>query len=430
MSAAPGRPEQARTAAQQGEGAPVTAAQADQGLVIIGAGLAGWTTAREFRKLDPTTPVLLITADSGDFYAKPSLSNAFMQGRAPAQLVTTPAATMAAKLNVTLHARTRVMSIDPLTRTVATSAGHFKYQRLVLATGAQAIRVPLAGNAAEQVLSVNSLDDFGVLYAQVTGSAAEPGPTSPAPMAKPTRRVLIMGAGLIGCEFANDLAAAGWQVSVADPATSPMAALLPPGASAELRAALSELGVAWHFGATVTAVNHAPHATAHQRQSALQVALSNGESVPADVVLSAIGLRADTALAQAAGLRCERGIVVDRWLQTSAPNIFALGDGAQYASAADRTLPFVMPIMSAAKTLAATLCGSPTELVFPLMPVAIKTPALPVVVAPPPPGTAGAWQAVEPGLWHFLDPDGQPSGFVLTGKQTARRGEQGKLLER
>ena len=247
-------------------------------------------------------------------------------------------------------------------------------------------------------------------------------------MARTARRVLIMGAGLIGCEFANDLAAAGWQVSVVDPAASPMAALLPSHASAELRAALGEQGVAWHFGATVTAVNLAPQSASHDRQSALQVALSNGESVPADVVLSAIGLRADTALAQAAGLRCERGIVVDRWLRTSAPNVFALGDGAQYASAADRTLPFVMPIMSAAKALALTLSGSPTELVFPLMPVAIKTPALPVVVAPPPQGTAGAWLAVEPGLWHFVDPDGLPRGFVLTGKQTARRGEQGKLL--
>jgi len=262
----------------------------------------------------------------------------------------------------------------------------------------------------------------------VTGSTVEPGPTSSAPLARPARRVLIMGAGLIGCEFANDLAAAGWQVSVADPAASPMAALLPPGASAALRAALDELGVAWHFGATVTAVNHAPQAAAHDHQSALQVELSNGESVPADVVLSAIGLRADTALAQAAGLRCERGIVVDRLLQTSAPNVFALGDGAQYASAADRTLPFVMPIMSAAKALAMTLSGAPAELEFPLMPVAIKTPALPIVVAPPPPGAPGAWQAVEQGLWHFVDPVGQPRGFVLAGKQAARRVEQGKLL--
>ena len=95
-------------------------------------------------------------------------------------------------------------------------------------------------------------------------------------------------------------------------------------------------------------------------------------------MLSAIGLRADTRLAGAAGLACERGIVVDACLQTSAPGIYALGDCAQYASAGQRTLPYVMPIMNAAKALAATLAGTPTPVVFPLMPVSVKTPALPI----------------------------------------------------
>src|SRR5512133_2680606 len=128
-------------------------------IIIIGAGLAGWTTARELRKLDPDTSVLLITADSGDFYAKPSLSNAFQQKRTPAQLVTTPAVKMAETHNVRLLAHTRVLAIDPSTGTLRTTQGDFHYRQLVLATGAQPIRVPMAGDAIDQVQSINSLDD-------------------------------------------------------------------------------------------------------------------------------------------------------------------------------------------------------------------------------------------------------------------------------
>ncbi|MGH8784963.1 MAG: FAD-dependent oxidoreductase [Cupriavidus necator] len=371
-------------------------------LIILGAGLAGWTTVREFRKLDTCTPVLLITADSGDFYAKPALSNAFAQRKTAAQLVTTPAAKMAETLNVKLLQRTRVTAIDPLAQTVSSSQGQFGYRALVLASGAQPIRLPLAGDAAERVLSVNSLDDFAAFHRQL----------------QPGSRVLIMGAGLIGCEFANDLAAAGHRVSVVDPAELPLAALLPEDASAQLRNALAAQGVTWHFRATVQAIE--PDA------DGLRATLSNGAVIPADTVLSAIGLRADTTLAQAAGLRCERGIVVDRRLQTSAPGIYALGDCAQYASANHRTLPYVMPIMSAARVLAAKLAGQVAELVFPLMPVAIKTPALPIVVAAPAPGLAGQWQGHEPGLWQFVGAEGRQHGFVLTGPQTARRAEQVK----
>jgi rubredoxin-NAD+ reductase len=234
-----------------------------------------------------------------------------------------------------------------------------------------------------------------------------------------------MGAGLIGCEFANDLAGAGYRVSVVDPAERPLAALLPAQAGAALQCALADLGVAWHFGCTVRALDRTPG----ECDPALQVSLSNGLQVIADTVLSAIGLRANTTLAQAAGLACGGGIVVDTALQTSVPHIYALGDGAQYASAGGRTLPFVMPIMSAARALAATLAGQHTELAFPLMPVTIKTPALPIVIAAPAPGLAGQWASSEPGLWHFMSTENRQHGFVLTGKHTARRGEQSRLVQ-
>ena len=380
----------------------------DQPLLIIGAGLAGWQTVREFRKLDTTTPVTLVTADAGDFYAKPTLSNAFGQKRGPAQLVTTPAATIAQTLNVTLLSHTQVTAIDTATQTVHTSTGPLGYRDLVLATGAQPIRVPLSGAAADQVLSVNSLADFGVFHQRLTalGDGA---------------RVAIMGAGLIGCEFANDLAGAGYAVAVVDPADRPLAALLPPTASAQLQAALTSLSVQWHLGTTVQAVE--PLA------GALSLTLANGQTIAADIVLSAIGLRADTTLAQAAGIACERGITVNRQLHTSAPHVWALGDGAQYASAASpgaptgRTLPYVMPIMAAAKVLAANLCGTEAALEFAAMPVAIKTPALPIVAHPPAPGYLGAWVEQTLGEWWFAPADApeRAHGFVLTGPHTSKR---------
>jgi rubredoxin-NAD+ reductase len=233
-----------------------------------------------------------------------------------------------------------------------------------------------------------------------------------------------MGAGLIGCEFANDLRTCGYQVSVVDPSNGPISALLPSDASEQLREALAALGVTWHFGTTVKSVSLATAADA----PALLVELSNRLLASVDIVLSAIVLRANTARVQAAGLACERGIVVDAHLQTSDPHIFALGDGAQYASAGHRGLPYVMPIMAAAKALATTLSGQRTALVFPLMPVAIKTPALPFVVATPAPGTPGNWQSIEPGVWHFVNAQGQALGFTLTGPQTARRAEQARFL--
>jgi rubredoxin-NAD+ reductase len=393
-----------------------------QSLIIVGAGLAGWTTAREFRKLDTTTPLILVTADSGDFYAKPSLSNAFAQGRLPAQLVSTPAAKMANTLNVTLLAHTRVEAIDTAARTlnVRSAAGlqSLAYRDLVLATGAQAIRVPVQGDAADAVMSINSLDDFAVFHARLQAGAQTPG--------RPQRQVLIMGAGLIGCEFANDLAQAGVRVRVVDPGLRPLAALLPPEASAALQKALEALGVQFDFDCTVRAVDHAA--------GQLQVTLATGETVPADAVLSAVGLRADTALAQAAGLLVDRAIVVNTFLQTSAAHIYALGDCAQYASAPSllsmhgSTLPYVMPIMSAARALAATLAGSPTALVFSLMPVSVKTPALPLVVAAAQAGLAGCWAGAGEGIWHWLDDAGLPRGFVLAGAQTSQRMAQAKLL--
>ena len=384
-------------------------------LVIVGAGLAGWTVAREFRKLDATRAIVMVTLDNGDFYAKPTLSNAYAQKRTPDQLVTTAAAKMAETLNVELHAHTHALSINTQAQTLTTQKGAVEhtlaYGQLVLATGAHPIRVPVEGDAADQVRSVNHLGDFAQLHAAL-GAAP--------------KTVLVLGAGLIGCEFANDLVLGGYTVHVVDPAATALSALLPSQASAQLRDALQDLGVVWHFGTTLQSLSHS--------EGRMQARLADGERVTAELVLSAIGLRADTSLAQQAGLACERGIVVSNTLQTSAEHVYALGDCAQYASAQSRTLPYVMPIMNAARALAATLHGTDTPLVFPVMPVSVKTPALPIVLVSPSPHALGHWTqdpAVDGtlgGAWRFVDAQGQARGFVLTGKHTSKRMEWSKEI--
>ena len=398
--------------------APATGPDAPQALplVIVGAGLAAWTVVRELRKLDAQRSIVMLSSDSADFYAKPTLSNALAQKRSAAQLITTPAAKMAETLQVQLLPHTHVRSLDTLARTLsyddaAGQSGSLGYGDLVLATGADPIRLPMAGSAAAQVQSINHLDDLATFH-EALGAAP--------------RTVLVIGAGLIGCEFANDLLIGGYGVHVVDPSPRPLALLLPAGAGEQLQAALQAQGLAWHLGTTVQSLD------AHAPSGRLQAVLADGSSLQVDAVLSAVGLRANAALASAAGIVCERGIVVDAHLQTSAAHVYALGDCAQYASAGGRVLPYVMPIMNAAKALAATLAGQPTALVFPLMPVAVKTPALPIVVAAPHPNLNGQWTqdaGVEPeagGAWRFVDEAGQPRGFVLTGKQSSRRMELAK----
>jgi len=375
-----------------------------QPIVIVGSGLAGWTTAREFRKLERQTPVMLITGDSGDFYSKPMLSNAFASGKAPVQLVTTPGAQMARELNVELLSRTRVGALDVEKQKVETLAGNHPYSRLVLALGADPVRLPLAGDGAHEVLSVNDLEDYTRLRQALEGA----------------QRVLILGAGLIGCEFANDLAGAGFQVTVADPAPRPLAALAPEPAGAAVAEGLAASGVCWRLGAAAQTVERAG--------VGYRVTLSDGSPVEADAVISAVGLRPRTALARDAGLAVNRGIVVDAFLRASAGNVYALGDCAEIGA---RVRPYVLPIMHAARGLARTLAGEPTEVRFPPMPVVVKTPACPLVVHPVEAGEPGAWSVVErkDGVkMIFSDGESRVRGFALTGPRAAERGAMTRLL--
>lgn len=366
-------------------------------ITIIGSGLAGYTVARELRKLDKETPLRIVSRDHGGFYSKPMLSNALAAGKSAAQLLMKSAEQMAAELNAEILAHTQIERIDSGSCTLVTNRGELSYSKLVLALGADPFAPGLQGDAAAEVISVNDLDDYERFRAAIDGK----------------QRIAILGGGLIGCEFANDLAGKGYQVDVIDLAQWPLSRLLPEAGGALLQGKLETLGIRFHLGCGTGSVSRAGNG--------YRLQLSSGEQIDADVVLSAIGLRPRVALAQAAGLTVNRGIVVDRYLRSSAADIFALGDCAEVAG---QVLPFVMPIMQAARALAATLSGNPTEVRYPAMPVAVKTPACPTTVCPAPQGSAGDWQIErqEDGLKAlFVDAAGKASGFALLGTANAEK---------
>ncbi|WP_313454868.1 FAD-dependent oxidoreductase [Pseudomonas sp.] len=360
-------------------------------VVIIGTGLAGYNLAREFRKLDGDTPLLLITADDGRSYSKPMLSTGFAKQKDADGLCMAEAGAMAEQLNAEIRTHTRISGIDPGHRRLWVGEEAIEYRDLILAWGAQTVQVPIEGDAADKVFPVNDLEDYARLRAAAAGK----------------QRVLILGAGLIGCEFANDMRQGGFDIDMVAPCEQVMPTLLHPAAAAAVRAGLEELGVRLHLGPVLNRLVRA--------DDGLQAHLSDGQVIACDVVVSAIGLRPRTDLAAAAGLQINRGVVVDRQLRTSHSHIFALGDCAEVDGI---NLLYVMPLMACVRALAQTLVGNPTEVSYGPMPITVKTPACPLVVSPPPPGTEGTWQVSGQGrdlkvLCH--DADGQLLGYVLTG---------------
>lgn len=365
---------------------------------IIGSGVAAWTLVRELRKADPEAEIRLITADSGDFYSKPMLSNALASGKTAESLVMTPAPKFAEQQKVELVAHTTVKAIDTSTRKVNSSAGEFSYDNLVLALGADTIKLPIAGDGASDVISVNDLNDYAEFRKLLNDK----------------QEVAVLGAGLIGCEFANDLLKADIHTTVFDLADRPLARLLPKQASTFMQNKLTEKGVSWKLGRTVNSIV--------KSGAGYTLTDSNGETTQADLVLSAVGLKPRTALAENAGITVARGIVVNNLGQTSNNNIYALGDCAEYLG--KFVLPYIMPVMQAARAMAQTLAGKPTEIKFPAMPVSIKTPDCPAVVNPPLPEHEGEWEitADENGVKAlFKGADGALLGMALLGEASKER---------
>ncbi|MCC7135371.1 MAG: FAD-dependent oxidoreductase [Nitrosomonas sp.] len=368
-------------------------------VLIVGSGLAGYAVARELRKLSDTIQITMLSADHGGFYSKPMLSNALTTGKTPDSILSADAAQMASQLNMNIHPHTRVASIDPVGSSIMLENGEkLSFERLVLALGADPIRLPLAGDGAEAVLSVNDLDDYCRFREALEGK----------------KRIAILGAGLIGCEFANDLAGKGHQVTVLDLSSQPLGRLLPPQAGQFMHDKLAAVKIDFKFNCSVSRIDK--HAGQYR------LFFGENEFIEAELILSAIGLKSRIALAEAAGIHVNRGIKVNRYLQTNFTEIYALGDCAEVEG---KVLPFIMPITHAGRALSATLAGTPTLLHYPAMPVLVKTPACPTVVSPPDPAVSGKWEIevdMDKVKALYRSETGNLLGFALLGTATAERG--------
>ena len=368
-------------------------------VIVVGTGLAGYNFAREYRKLNTTTPLIMITSDDGRMYYKPAISTGYHTNKSPDQLATATAEEMALELRAEIQTFTSIKSIDEHNQLLETSNGNLNYEKLVLATGARCIELPIAGDGLESIYSINNLMDYSAFRQAMEGK----------------KHVLIIGGGLIGSEYANDLIQSGYEVTVVDPLPSVLSTLMPKAASDSVKNALANAGVQFHFETVVEKIEN--------QATGVKATLASGKEVEADIVLSAVGVRPDLTLAKTAGLQTNRGIITDRSLKTSASNIYALGDCAEVDT---HLLFYVAPLVEGAKKLASTINGEEQQVYYGTMPVIIKTTLFPVTVSPPP-KTDGQWHIdIESSTGVkalFKTPEGELVGYALTGDCTKFRDE-------
>lgn len=374
-------------------------------IVIIGSGMAGYTLAREFRKLNPDHELLMICADDAVNYAKPTLSNALVGNKAPEQIQLGDAEKMSTQLNMQIQTHTWVKEIHADRHELVTEKDGQQqiqpYSKLVLAVGANPIRLAIAGDGSDDIHVVNSLIDYRAFRENLAKCN--------------DKRVVILGAGLIGCEFANDLQNTDHDVTVIDLSPRPLGRLLPAHVAEAFQQSLEQSGIRFVLSTTVEKV------TKINDGQDYAVTLANGQTLVADIVLSAIGLQPNISLAKTAEIQTSRGVITNSLLETNQTDIFAIGDCAEVNGT---LLPYVMPIMQQARALAKTLTGQTTSVHYPAMPVAVKTPAAPLTVLPAPVDVDVNWETeeLEDGmLAKASDAEGTLRGFVLLGPTAAKQ---------
>lgn len=328
-----------------------TGGRHDAGVVIVGAGCAGWQMAQALREHDADLPITIVTACPGHVYDKPLLSVALAKGIAPAALVRQTAEQAAARLGVRLLTRTRAISVSASAQALRTTRGTLRYRHLVLAHGAEPVDLPQL--PAALCWRINHLD----AYLKFREHLGEPG-------AQPVQRVLIAGAGLVGCELANDLALAGHPVTLLDINERPLAQLLCEDTARELLVAWQGLPLEFIGGVHITGVS--------DQDGVRTVHANDGRRFDAEHLIAATGLQTPHRLAQSAGLSWNNGIAVDPLtLRTNVPTIHALGD---CISIDGQALRYIEPIARQARQIAATIRGeelAPYDRTAP--PIRIKT---------------------------------------------------------
>jgi NADPH-dependent 2,4-dienoyl-CoA reductase/sulfur reductase-like enzyme/nitrite reductase/ring-hydroxylating ferredoxin subunit len=279
------------------------AADAPGRIVIIGGGAAGFAAAEMLRRQQFQGSIVMLSNDAAPPVDRPNLSKDYLAGSAPEDWLPLRPDGFYAEASIDLRLKTDVVSIDTKARNVVLAgAKTIPYDRLLLATGAEPVRLPIPGADQPHVHTLRSLGDCRAIIDAV----------------KDARRVIVIGASFIGLEAAAALRARELEVHVIAPEQRPMERVLGPGMGDFVRALHEEHGVIFHLGDTVIAID-GKHA-----------ALKSGGVLEADGVVVGVGVRPRLALAERAGLALDRGVVVNQYLETSIPGVYAAGDIARW----------------------------------------------------------------------------------------------------
>ena len=274
-------------------------------VVIVGGGAAGLTAADMLRRLGYAGTLTMLSADAAPPVDRPNLSKDYLAGTAKEDWIPLRSPEYYAENTIDLQLEARVASIDVKGKRVRLENGTtHAFDALLLATGAEPVRLSLAGAPAIPVHYLRTFADSRAIAASADASSS--------------KRALVMGASFIGLEVAASLRARGLDVHVVAPEREPLEKIMGPEVGRFIRGLHESKGVVFHLGATVA------------RLDGRTATLSDGSTVDADLAVVGVGVRPNIALAEAAGLAIDRGVAVDEYLQTSAPGIFAAGDIARW----------------------------------------------------------------------------------------------------
>ena len=271
-------------------------------IVIVGGGAAGFAAAEMLRRQGYQHSLVMLSSDAALPYDRPNLSKDYLAGTIPFDYVPLRDESFYEENGIEIQPGKTVAKIDIGRHEVLLSNGEkIAYDRLLLATGAEPVRLTIPGADQPHVHTLRSLADSNAIIAA----------------AKTSKRAVVIGASFIGLEVAASLRARKLEVHVVAPDKIPMERILGPDMGKFVRALHEEHGVIFHLETKPTAIDDVVH-------------LENGESIKADLVVAGIGVRPRLGLAESAGLKLDRGVAVDQYLETSAPNIFAAGDIARW----------------------------------------------------------------------------------------------------